>query len=85
VAVALAARSARLRPIAERLRALDQAGRLASSLQSIVGSFVHMSANRLFRSSARAQELVLYDFILRATRSRQARRSSAAARAAASS
>jgi thiopeptide-type bacteriocin biosynthesis protein len=81
---ALTARAARLRSVAVRLKALEEAGSLTSPLQSIVGSFIHMSANRMLRASARAQELVLYDFLLRGTRSRHARQSAIADKVTAS-
>ena len=41
----------------------------------IVLSCLHMFANRLLRSSARAQEMVLYDFLARLYASEVARRS----------
>jgi thiopeptide-type bacteriocin biosynthesis protein len=62
----LAARSARIRPVAVELRALADAGRLTQPLAEIARSLVHMHANRLLRSAHRAQELVIYDFLDRA-------------------
>jgi len=62
----LAARSARIRPLGQELRALAGAGRLATPLPDIARSLVHMHANRLLRSAQRAQELVIYDFLDRA-------------------
>jgi lantibiotic biosynthesis protein len=59
----LAARSARIRPLGEELRALGDAGRLVTPLPDIARSLVHMHANRLLRSAQRAQELVIYDFL----------------------
>lgn len=52
-------RSQRLRPLFHELR------RLETPLADIVLSYLHMFANRLLRSSARAQEMVLYDFLAR--------------------
>ncbi len=72
---ALLARSAVTAPIAMRLQALAKQGRLCVSLPSLVQSHLHMSANRILRSAARAQELVLYDWLCRLYRSSLARRS----------
>jgi lantibiotic biosynthesis protein len=66
----LAERSARLRPLAARLRAAG------ASAESLGPSYIHMHANRLLRSSQRAHELVLYDFLCRLLESRQKRRKS---------
>jgi thiopeptide-type bacteriocin biosynthesis protein len=73
---AFAARSARIAPIAAALRAHAAAGRLTTSLAELAGSFVHMHANRMFRGAARAQELVLYDFLTRLYQGRIAREKS---------
>ncbi len=62
---ALARRSEAMRPIAEELKAREAAGRLSSSIKSMAWSYVHMHNNRLLRSVARAQELVIYDFLKR--------------------
>ncbi|MGD8710215.1 MAG: hypothetical protein PVF40_07500, partial [Ectothiorhodospiraceae bacterium] len=35
------------------------------SVEELALSFVHMNANRLLRAAARAQELVLYDLLVR--------------------
>jgi thiopeptide-type bacteriocin biosynthesis protein len=59
----LAARSARIRPLALRLRALADAGSVSQPVVEIARSLVHMHANRLLRSAHRAQELVIYDFL----------------------
>lgn len=69
----LRARSKDVTSSASELRALAQAGRLGISLESLAGSFLHMHANRLLRSAARAQELVLYDFLVRLYESHLAR------------
>jgi lantibiotic biosynthesis protein len=66
-------RSVELRPIAEELRAADQAGRLTAPLAAIADSYVHMHCNRLLRSAQRAQELVLYDLLQRFYESQLAR------------
>jgi len=62
---AIRARSqAVLRPLA-RLRELEDAGCLGLPRVVIAESYLHMWANRLFRSATNAQELVLYDFLHR--------------------
>jgi thiopeptide-type bacteriocin biosynthesis protein len=70
----LARRSDRVQSIARSLDDLARAGRLALSLPELTASFLHMHANRLLRSEQRAQELVLYDFLLRIYESEDARR-----------
>ncbi len=65
-------RSAQLVPLAARMR--DLAGTPGvPPLASLAGSFLHMHANRILRASARAQELVLYDFLARIYESSLAR------------
>jgi len=41
-------------------------------MTSLAGSFLHLHANRVLRAAARAQELVLYDFLARLYESRLA-------------
>ena len=48
-------------------------GELQVPITDLAGSYIHMHANRLLRSSARAQELVIYDFLKRIYESRAAR------------
>jgi thiopeptide-type bacteriocin biosynthesis protein len=64
---ALSERSRHLVALGQRLRdrGLD--------LTDLAGSYVHMHTNRLLRSEARKQELVLYDFLLRYEESARAR------------
>ena len=61
----LAERSLALAPIVAELREREQAGELTSPIEEMAWSYVHMHANRLLRSVARAQELVIYDFLKR--------------------
>jgi thiopeptide-type bacteriocin biosynthesis protein len=69
----LAGRSARLVSVSRELA--DHAARAAldASVAELAPSFVHMHVNRLLRSEHRAQELVLYDFLLRLYESEAAR------------
>lgn len=61
----LAERSVRNRPIIDALRAASRAKQLTSSIDDILGSVIHMSANRMLRSFPRQQELVLHTFLTR--------------------
>jgi thiopeptide-type bacteriocin biosynthesis protein len=70
----LGRRSARVAPAAAALIALAREGRLSRPLPDVAASLVHMFTNRLFRSAARAQELVVYDFLERLYTARVKRR-----------
>jgi thiopeptide-type bacteriocin biosynthesis protein len=71
---ALLRRSDRLAPIAAGLNALAEEGRLGVPVAELAASFLHMHVNRMARSAARAQELVLYDLLGRHYASQVARR-----------
>lgn len=75
-----ARRSVRLRPIAERLRAAAAEGSLTNSPADIAAGLLHMHANRLLRSSHRAQEMVIYDLLTRLYSSKLARERQSAQR-----
>jgi len=66
-------RSARLAPITTGLNTLAAEGKLSVPLPELAGSFLHMHANRMARSAARPQELVLYDLLSRHYASQAAR------------
>ncbi len=66
-------RSARIKPLASELRVLEEAGSLLVTAAELAQSFLHMHANRMLRSAARAQELVMYDFLARTYESLLAR------------
>jgi thiopeptide-type bacteriocin biosynthesis protein len=66
-------RSEKLAPVAAGLKSLAAAGKLGVSIAELAGSFLHMHANRMARSAARAQELVLYDLLNRHYASQAAR------------
>ncbi|MBI1751853.1 MAG: lantibiotic dehydratase [Acidobacteria bacterium] len=57
----------------EELRQRASEGRLTLPLEALAPSYIHMHLNRLFRSSQRAQEFVLYGFLERLYESRLAR------------
>lgn len=66
-------RSQRLAPYIEALKEAEKEGRLTVPVLRMAGSFIHMALNRLFRSSQRHQEFVIYDFLNRLYQSRLAR------------
>jgi thiopeptide-type bacteriocin biosynthesis protein len=66
-------RSEWLAPVMAGLRACAGAGRLARPLTELAPSYLHMHANRVLRSAHRAQELIVYDFLVRLYESQAAR------------
>ncbi len=72
-AAVLARRSERLAPVAARLRALEEAGRLTLPVEDMADSFVHMWLNRLMRADNRAHEYAIYDLLARLYAARAAR------------
>ncbi len=62
---ALVRRSERIKSTVAALQTASNAGLLLTDFESLVSSYLHMNVNRLFRSSQRAHELVLYDFLFR--------------------
>jgi thiopeptide-type bacteriocin biosynthesis protein len=66
----LGTRSAVVIPIAEEIRRLETEGELTRGVPEIVRSMIHMHANRVLRSAARAQELVIYELLDRLYRAR---------------
>jgi thiopeptide-type bacteriocin biosynthesis protein len=73
---ALRRRSEALRPVAAELAERERAGRLTSPVRVLASSFTHMHLNRILRSSARAQEMVIYHLLGRLYESEAARRRS---------
>ena len=71
----LRARSVRVADVGRRLHALAGDGGLGIPVGAWAASVAHMHANRLLRSAARAQELVIHDLLARLYRSRMARTS----------
>jgi len=69
----LRARSAQMVPLAGQLRACQADGQLQATIPELAQSYLHMHANRMLRAAARAQELVIYDFLTRTYESRLAR------------
>lgn len=69
----LEARTRAGRPHVEALRRLERDGRLTVPIEELVASLAHMHANRVLRSSQRAQELVIHHYLENAYVSRAAR------------
>jgi thiopeptide-type bacteriocin biosynthesis protein len=69
----LAERSMKSAATVAELLARERAGHLSSSIGDMAASHLHMHANRLLRAEHRAQELVLYDYLLRSYESEAAR------------
>jgi len=63
----------RLETVRAEIEHAQQSGELIKSIAELAGNYVHMHLNRLFRSAANAQEMVLYDFLARTYDSRMAR------------
>jgi lantibiotic biosynthesis protein len=63
----------------QALQTASAGGQLEGPLRGIAASLVHMHCNRLLRSNARLQELVVYDLLARGIRSDRARRAAVSA------
>lgn len=70
---ALATRDAAFAETAAELATRDRAGELSRPVVDFAWSLVHMHANRMLHASARAQEMVLYDFLRRLHAAKRAR------------
>jgi thiopeptide-type bacteriocin biosynthesis protein len=70
---ALARFAGQMKIIRAELETASRTGELAQPIEELAGSYIHMHLNRMFRSSANAQEMVLYDFLARAYDSKMAR------------
>ncbi|MGW7582517.1 lantibiotic dehydratase [Kitasatospora sp. NPDC054768] len=57
--------SAAVRSLAAELREGVRTGQIGTPIAALAGNYVHLHANRVLRSAARAQELLLYDFLSR--------------------
>jgi thiopeptide-type bacteriocin biosynthesis protein len=72
-AVILEERSRKFAPLVQDLQMGVRQKRIPNPIEDLVASYIHMYTNRLLRSAARAQELVLYDYLARAYRSQRGR------------
>ena len=50
-------------PIMKNLLDLNNIGNLSVDIKSLIGSYIHMTMNRLFRSKGRTYEMVIYHFM----------------------
>jgi lantibiotic biosynthesis protein len=71
----LARRSRQSAPLIQEIRSLHAQGGLSVSLEDLSHSLIHMFINRVLRSAQRAQELVIYEFLVRLYGSEVARSS----------
>ena len=62
-----------IKPIAAELLEMERRNLLEVPLNNLLGSYIHMMINRLFRSKQRIYELVLYDMLRRCYSSQIAR------------
>jgi thiopeptide-type bacteriocin biosynthesis protein len=61
----LKTRSARIKPIVEHLKSLQDRSELQGTQLELLGSYTHIHVNRLFQSAGTIHELVLYDLLYR--------------------
>lgn len=66
-------RSERVARVVAQLRSVHERGELSVTIEELASSYLHMHANRMLRSAARPQELVLYDFLRRLYEGQRAR------------
>lgn len=60
--------------IAKKIFFLKNKNMLELELDNLLSSYIHMLMNRLFRSNNRLHEMVIYDFLFRIYKSKQARK-----------
>ena len=66
-------RSIRVREALRQLRKSERPGYLEANVKNLASSYLHMHVNRLIRSSPRAHEFVLYNFLSRIYEGKMAR------------
>ena len=66
-------RISRIQPIANQLLKIRHRSLPEDSTDNLLGSFVHMTCNRIFADAQRKHELIVYDFLSRYYRSQVAR------------
>nr|WP_262918815.1 lantibiotic dehydratase [Tunicatimonas sp. TK19036] len=67
-------RTARNKPVVNRLFDLQQSGKLSVPIPELLKSYIHMLVNRLIPDQQRFHELVLYDYLSRYYRSKISRK-----------
>ena len=61
----LAQRSEKTASVVNTIMQIDIENKLGISLNNLLGSYIHMLMNRLFKSKQRLHEMVIYDFLYR--------------------
>ena len=56
-------KSKKMKPVVQQIKAKMGINKTETMLRSLIGSYLHMMLNRLFRSKNRTHELLLYDFM----------------------
>lgn len=69
----LARKSEAIKPVVKNLKEREKQGTLLPALNDLMGSYIHMLMNRLFKSKQRTHELVVYDFLWNVYKSTLAR------------
>lgn len=64
----------RTKGIADNILLLKNKNKLEIQLDDLMSSYIHMLMNRLFRSDNRLHEMVIYDFLFRIYKSKNARK-----------
>lgn len=60
-------------PVIQQILEIEQRGEFEIAKTSLIGSYIHMSMNRLFKSKNRLNEMVCYDFLFRYYKTTKAR------------
>lgn len=58
-----------INPIVTKIMEINANGNLEMTIEKLLGSYIHMTMNRIFRSNQRFHEMVLYDYLFRYYRS----------------
>jgi len=66
-------KSEEIKIISQKIIDIDKEKKLFHSFDDILGSYIHMLMNRIFRSKQRMHEMVIYDFLFRYYKSEIAR------------
>ena len=69
----LARKSEAIKPVVKNLEEREKQETLLPALNDLMGSYIHMLMNRLFKSKQRVHELVVYDFLWNVYKSTLAR------------
>lgn len=70
----LSEKTQRIIPITKKILEINNENILHRSLDDLMGSYIHMLMNRLFKSKQRMHEMVIYDFLFRFYKSEMAKK-----------